>query len=170
MSSATVTTVSTDDVPQAERFEWWNHLMEHTTIPTLMTSTYADRFRGRVHAVETPAARVAAVSCSPLSSRRRRTHIRGHDPEDYFLFMVHGSPILLEQSRNAVRIGAGDIGLFDTSHPLAAEFLDEGRPSRVTLIRLPRASVRLPLDKADQLLGRPLPGRDAARPLPGGPP
>ncbi|MGA4843503.1 helix-turn-helix domain-containing protein [Streptomyces sp. G45] len=162
MCSATVTSVSTDDVPLELRFEWWGQLMKHVTMPTAMSSPYAERFHGHGHSVLTAAAEVSALSVSPMSSRRRRTHIQRHDPEDYFLFLAHGSPIHLEQGRNTVRVGAGDIGLFDTSHPLAAEFLDEGRDTRVTLMRLPRASVGLPYDRVDRLLGAPLDARSPA--------
>ncbi len=122
-------------------------------MPTAMISDHADRFRGRVDVSDLSGTTVMALTFSPLSGRRSPALIRHHDPEDYYLFVVHGSPIRLEQSRNVTCLTAGDMALFDTSHPLTADFLDHGRQKRLTLMRLPRASLPLRGDTADCLLG-----------------
>ncbi|MCZ4122796.1 helix-turn-helix domain-containing protein [Streptomyces sp. H39-S7] len=151
-----VTTLSTEVVPARERFEWWMHRMRQDVMPTVMTSDHADCFRGRADVSDLSASTVVALTFSPLSARRGPALIRHHDPEDYHLFVVHGSPIRLEQSGNVTCLSAGDMALFDTSHPLAADFLDHGRQQRLTLMRMPRASLPLPGGTADRLLGNPL--------------
>lgn len=148
-----VSTLSTDIVPARERFEWWAHRMRQDVMPTAMTSNHADRFRGRADVSDLSGTTVVAVTFSPLSARRSPVLIRRHDTEDYYLFMVHGSPIRLEQSGHVTCLTAGDMALFDTSHPLAADFRDHGRQQRLTLMRLPRASLPLPSGTADCLLG-----------------
>ncbi|ABW16049.1 transcriptional regulator, AraC family [Parafrankia sp. EAN1pec] len=125
-------------------------------MPTTMASDHADCFRGRIDVSGLSGTTVVALTFSPLSGRRSPALIRHHDPEDYYLFMVHGSPIRLEQSGNVTCLTAGDMALFDTSHPLAADFLDHGRQKRVTLMRLPRASLPLPGGTTDCLLGNTL--------------
>ncbi|GAB2579153.1 helix-turn-helix domain-containing protein [Streptomyces capparidis] len=154
--------MSTDAVPEGDRFAWWGGLTEHDVMQTAMTSAHAARFRGRVKSVELSATRVAALAFSPLSARRGPAHIRRQDPEDYFLVLVRGTPIKVEQSRSTACIAAGGMALFDTSHPLAAEFVDQGRQTRLTLLRLPRATLPLPSDRTDRLLGRPLTARSPA--------
>ncbi|WP_369809805.1 helix-turn-helix domain-containing protein [Parafrankia sp. EUN1f] len=129
------------------------HRMCQDIMPTVATSGYADCFRGKINVFDLAGGAVTTLTFSPLSGRRSPALIRSYDPEDYYLFMVHGSPIRVEQSGNVTCLEAGDIALFDTSHPLAADFLDHGRQKRVTLMRLPRASLPLSGDAADRLLG-----------------
>ncbi|MEU6019297.1 helix-turn-helix domain-containing protein [Streptomyces sp. NPDC047515] len=102
---------------------------------------------------------VSAFRFSPMSARRTSIHIRRADPESYFLFLVHGSPVGLEQRRNNTLLRAGDMALFDTSRPLACEFKDSGRLPRITLIRLPRTAIPLPHDRTDELVATLLPAR-----------
>ncbi|MGA6159447.1 helix-turn-helix domain-containing protein [Stenotrophomonas sp. NPDC087984] len=155
--------MSTDGVPPQDRLEWWRHMMESDVISTTLRSDQANRFRGRVRAVDLPDTRVAAFTFSPLSARREPVHIRRHDPESYFLFLVQGSPVRLEQSRTISCLTSGCMAVFDTSHPLVADFPSQnGRRQRITLMQLPRTSLPLPSDKIDQLLSRPLDTRSPA--------
>jgi len=128
-------------------------------MPVSITSPYADRFQGTATGIPLGDTDLAAFTFSPMSARRDAAHIRHGDPEQYFLFLVHGSPIGIEQRRNTSFLTAGDMALFDSSHPLSCEFHDEGRLSRVSLLRLPRAGLPLPQDRADRLLGTALPAR-----------
>ncbi|MFF7530274.1 AraC family transcriptional regulator [Streptomyces bobili] len=107
-------------------------------------------------ALELTGTEVSAYSFSPMSARRTHTHIRRSDLESYFLFLVHGSPIGLEQRRNNTLLKAGDMAVFDTSQPLECEFQDHGRASRVTLMRQPRSVLPLPGDGMDRLVATPL--------------
>lgn len=156
MRDHVTTTMTADVVPARERFAWWAQRMCQDIMPTVMVSDHADCFRGRIDVSNLPGTTVAALTFSPLSGRRSPALIRRHDPEDYYLFVVHGSPIRLEQSGNVTCLTAGEMALFDTSHPLAADFLDHGRQQRVTLMRLPRASLPLPGGTVDSLLGNSL--------------
>ncbi|ROO87265.1 hypothetical protein EDD29_4860 [Actinocorallia herbida] len=42
-----------------------------------------------------------------MSAERTPAHIRAADTEDYWLVLVHGSPIGLAQRRNSALIAAG---------------------------------------------------------------
>lgn len=122
-------------------------------MPVSITSPYVERFRGTATALDLTHTDLSGFAFSPMSARRGAGHIRRADPENYFLFLVHGSPVGLEQNRSNALLRAGDMALFDSSHSMSCEFLDEGRLSRVSLLRVPRSTLPLPQDHADRLLG-----------------
>ncbi|MFE5124179.1 helix-turn-helix domain-containing protein [Streptomyces sp. NPDC056669] len=151
-----VVTVGTDSVPEPERFGWWSEMVGHEVMPVTVRSAHTAVFRGRAEAVELPHSQVTAFDFSPMTARRSPVHIRRHDPENYYLFLVQDSSVRLEQARGVACLQAGDMSLFSTSHPLACEFLDHGCQTRLTLMRLPRPVPSLAGGRADQLLAEPL--------------
>jgi AraC-like DNA-binding protein len=155
-ASARPALVSTGVVSGRQGFDWWTQMVSRTVMPVSVASEHADRFKGMATALELTGTEVSAYSFSPMSARRTHTHIRRSDLESYFLFLVHGSPIGLEQRRNNTLLKAGDMAVFDTSQPLECEFQDHGRASRVTLMRLPRSVLPLPGDGMDRLVATPL--------------
>ncbi|MEU6625031.1 helix-turn-helix domain-containing protein [Streptomyces litmocidini] len=156
------TSVSTTNVSARDGFEWWAQMVGDAIMPVTITSPHADRFQGSATAIELGDTDLSVLAFSPMSARRAAAHIRRADPEHYFLFLVHGSPIGIEQRRNNSLLGAGDMALFGTSTPLISQFHDEGRLSRVTLLRLSRAALPLPPDRVERLLGTALPSRAGA--------
>lgn len=145
-------------MPLRERFGWWAELVGRQVMPVSIRP-YTAAFRGRVEAVETPDTQVAAFRFSPMTARRSAVQIRRHDPECYHLVLVRGAPMTLTQERRTACLEAGGMALFSTSHPLDCDFVDTGRQTRLTLIRLPRATLPLSGGRADRLLGQPLPAR-----------
>ncbi|MFJ4778065.1 helix-turn-helix domain-containing protein [Streptomyces sp. NPDC088762] len=163
MESEPSVSVSTNNVSEGDAFEWWRGMVSEAVMPVSITSEHADRFRGTATSLRLPqAAEVASFSFSPLLARRAPAHIRRFDPECYFLFLVHSTPIGLEQRRSNTLLKAGDMALFDTSHSLGCEFEDHSRLSRITLLKLPRAGLPLPPDRVDGLLGTRLSSRTGA--------
>ncbi|MFJ1811107.1 MULTISPECIES: helix-turn-helix domain-containing protein [unclassified Streptomyces] len=152
-----VTTLDTDDIAVADRFGWWHDMVGNEVMPVSLRSPYADRFRGWVEAVGLPHSQVAVFDFSPMTARRLSAHIRRADPEDYFLVLVRDSAIRLEQGRGVACLGPGGMALFSTSRPLSCDFLDHGRPVRLTLLRVPRTLLPLAGGRADRLLAEPLP-------------
>ncbi|MFF3645621.1 helix-turn-helix domain-containing protein [Streptomyces sp. NPDC002564] len=158
-ADGSVVSASTDGVPAGERFDWWVDMVGTEVMPVTVRSAHAPRFRGSVEAVGLPHSQVAAFTFSPMAAHRSPRQIRRHDPEEYYLVLVHGSPIRLEQGRGVACLGAGDMALFSTSAPLACDFLDEGRQTRLTLLRLPRRVLPLAGGRADRLLAESLSSR-----------
>lgn len=150
---------STDLVPRQDRLAWWAHLSAHEIVPIALSTEHADDFRGLAYSVDLAAARVAEFTMSPLKARRTPAHVRRHDPDGYWLFLVHNSPVRLEQAHNDSVLEAGDFALFDTSHPLATEFVDAGELTRLTLMFMPKQALPLPPGKVDRLLARKLTAR-----------
>lgn len=153
------TTISTTSVGTRDGFEWWSQMVDDVVMPTAIASPCTDRFRGTATTIRLTDTEVSNFAFSPMTARRDAAHIRRADPEQYFLFLTYGSPIGIEQRRNNTLLTAGDMALFATSHPLRCEFRDDGRRTRVSLLRLPRATLPLSQDRADRLLGTPLPAR-----------
>ncbi|WP_260605774.1 helix-turn-helix domain-containing protein [Streptomyces sp. WAC01280] len=151
--------MSTTSVSARDGYEWWAHMVGDLVMPVSISSPYADRFQGSATAIRLEDTDISCFGFSPMSAQRAAAHIRRADPEQYFLFLVHGSPIGIEQRRNNSLLTAGDMAIFDSSHPMSCEFHDERRLSRVSLLRLPRATLPLPQDRVDRLLGAALPAR-----------
>ncbi|MFD5897101.1 helix-turn-helix domain-containing protein [Streptomyces sp. NPDC060366] len=152
-----VVTVGTDSVPALERFGWWSEMVGHEVMPVAVRSAHTAVFRGRAEAVVLPHSQVTTFDFSPMTARRSPVHIRRHDPENYYLLLVRDSSVRLEQARGVACLQAGDMALFSTSRPLVCEFLDHGRQTRLTLMRLPRPVPPLADGRADRLLAEPLP-------------
>jgi hypothetical protein len=168
MVTGPVTAVSTDDIAEPDRFDWWRDMVGHEVMPVSIRSPYADRFQGWTEAVRLPHGQVATFGFSPMTARRLPAHIRRTDSVDYFLILVHDSTIRLEQGRGAACLGPGDMALFSTSRPLSCNFLDHGGPVRLTLLRLPRTVIPLAGGHVDRLLAsrcrpEPAPGPCSAR-------
>ncbi|MFH8838627.1 helix-turn-helix domain-containing protein [Streptomyces sp. NPDC017868] len=151
--------VSTTNFSARDGFEWWAQMIDEAVMRVSITSPYVERFQATTTAVELGDTDLATFAFSPLSARRDAAQIRRGDPEDYFLFLVHGSSIGMEQRRNNSLLRVGDLAVFDSSHPLSSEFRDEGRLPEVSLLRLPRARIPLPQDRMDRLLSTALPSR-----------
>ncbi|TYB64445.1 helix-turn-helix domain-containing protein [Nonomuraea sp. PA05] len=134
-------------------------MSSHEIAPIALSTEHADDFRGQARSVDLTVARVAEYATSPLRGRRTPALIRRHDPDGYWLFLVHNSPVRLEQGHHDSVLEAGDIALFGTSHPFATEFVDAGELTRLTLMFIPKRALPLPHDKVDRLLARKLPAR-----------
>ncbi|MFJ8162494.1 helix-turn-helix domain-containing protein [Streptomyces sp. NPDC096136] len=143
----------TVSVHARDGFESWAGMVGDLVMPVSITSPHIEHFRGTATTLDLTHTDLSGFASSPTSARRGAGHIRRADPEDYFLFLVHGSAVGLEQNRSNALLRAGDMTLFDSSHPLSCEFLDEGRLSRVSLLRVRRNVLPLPQDRADRLLG-----------------
>ncbi|MEU9337289.1 helix-turn-helix domain-containing protein [Streptomyces sp. NPDC048290] len=157
-----VVSASTDDIPAADRFDWWQEMIDGEVMPLTTRSPNAERFRGSAETVTMPHSQVVGFRFSPVAARRSAPLIRRRDPEDYYLVLVHGSPIRLEQARGVACLGAGDMCLFSTSVPLTCDCVDQGRQTRLTLLRLSRTMLPLAGGRADRLLAEPLSTRAGA--------
>lgn len=157
-----VVAVDTDDIAVPDRFGWWNDMVGQEVMPVTIHSPHANRFRGWVEAVGLPHSQVAAFDFSPMTAQRSPAHIRRQDPEDYFLLLVRESAVRLEQARGVACLGPGDMALFSSSRPLTCDFLDNGGPVRLTLLRLPLALLPLADGRADRLLAELLPSKSGS--------
>ncbi|MFF2520356.1 hypothetical protein [Streptomyces sp. NPDC058086] len=101
----------------------------------------------------------SVLSYPSLRSRRTPALIRRSDPELYHLALtLSGGQRISHCGRDAL-VGAGDVVLYDTSHPCDAwTFPDGGGAVEGIIVNWPRAAFPLPAAKADRLFAVPLPG------------
>ncbi|MET7728248.1 helix-turn-helix domain-containing protein [Streptomyces mirabilis] len=152
------TVLRTEELPVADRFEWWCELTARALIPTVFTSNYADDFRAVVRTLELGTAQVSVLSYPSLRSRRTSVMVRRSDPELYQLALtLRGGQGLSHCGREAL-VKAGDLVLYDTSHPFDAWAFPDGSTAEVIIVHVPRAALALPAAKVDRLLAVPLPG------------
>ncbi|MFI1188413.1 helix-turn-helix domain-containing protein [Streptomyces californicus] len=135
--------------------------MREGIAPFALSSPYSGDFAARVVSADLGAAQLATFSFPSLDAVRTARHIRRSDPETYMLALIQRAPMQVAQKRETVAVRAGELVLFDTSYPLEAVFPDHGHQVVVTLLRIPRALMRLPDDQVDRLLAQPLSSRGA---------
>ncbi|MFI9557209.1 AraC-like ligand-binding domain-containing protein [Nonomuraea endophytica] len=154
-----VASMSTDQVPQRHRLEWWARLAAQEIVPTALKTEHVDDFHGRAYTVDLAGVRLAEIVMSPMTGRRTPAHISRYDPESYQLFVVQDGPLRLEQRRHDSALDAGDIGLLNSSHPSVVDWPEQGRPAQVMILSMSREALPLPSDEVDRLLASRLPAR-----------
>ncbi|MFE9492607.1 MULTISPECIES: helix-turn-helix domain-containing protein [unclassified Streptomyces] len=162
-AATSVFSLSNSALPARDRFGWYIDVVCQRIAPLSLASPYARDFTARVVSTDLGAAQLAGFSFPPLDAVRTLRHIRrdGSGPETYMLGLIQRVPMQVAQQRESVAVDAGELVLFNMSHPLKATFPDFGPRAVVTILRLPRASFPLPSDQTDRLLARPLSTRSA---------
>jgi AraC-like DNA-binding protein len=109
-----MTTVHTaDDLPVAERADYWRHVLAETIVP-LDPIDVPDRVvAGSVGAIQ-----VGEMTASrPGGARRTATHIRRSDPELYKIDVLARGRGVIEQGGREAALEPGDFTLVDLSRP-----------------------------------------------------
>ncbi|MEU6934406.1 helix-turn-helix domain-containing protein [Streptomyces sp. NPDC046374] len=150
-------TLSSSAVGARDRFAWYSDQVQQYIFPIALSTPHAQDFRSEVAALQLGAVQVAHFTFPPLRAARTARHIRQVDPEAYQLGWVRSGTMGCTQLRNDGFIAAGNMVLFDTSHPLEAEIRTGDAVAEVTILRIPRGALSLPTAQTDQLLARRLP-------------
>ncbi|MEV7519834.1 helix-turn-helix domain-containing protein [Streptomyces sp. NPDC091371] len=146
-------------VPAADRFEWFADVVANELAPTeLHGPMAAGGFRAEAGAIDLDPVVLSTFECTPCRSRRTPAQVRQNDPERYQFSLVTGSPMWIEQNRNASELNPGDMVLLDTAHPNGAGARSEDRSIRNIVIQMPRSELPLPSDKMDRLLAQRISG------------
>jgi AraC-like DNA-binding protein len=138
-----------------EGFQRWCDLVNRF-IPTVLASPRADRFRASAQPLELGPVRGGYLSAPPVRSVRTAALIRRLDPEVWPLMLVTRGRAGIEQYGGQALLAAGDLVLFDTSHPYQLRTRGEDQASSI-MIGLPRGAVPLPDRDLRPLAARKLP-------------
>ncbi|MDX2937353.1 helix-turn-helix domain-containing protein [Streptomyces ipomoeae] len=112
-----LTSVTTDDLPRADRFGWWHDFTASALLPTVLHSDHEDDFAATADVLDLGAAQITAMTYRPVTAARTPRLIRQSDPEYCQLSLtVHGE-MRLSQAGRTVAFGAGDLMLYDSSQP-----------------------------------------------------
>jgi AraC-like DNA-binding protein len=132
----------TDDVPRAERSDFWRSVVSEAFVPLEATfPAGADPFRGRLRGGTLGPLGVFDVDTDPHAAHRTRNLI-SRSPGDYYKLglLVSGSGVLSQDGREAV-LGPGDFAVYDTSRPYTLAF---DSPARLLVLIFPQSMLALP--------------------------
>ena len=146
-----------DDLPPAERFAWYHDVMLNRNAPAQVDSDQITDFSAELRELDLGAVKIAFFRISPCVARRTPVLVRRSDPELYKLALVRGGHGMSIRGRDS-RLDAGDLVLFDTSHPFEEWTFAGGEEQGQIVVSVPRAVLPVPSGKVDQLLAHRIPG------------
>lgn len=142
-----------DDVPAADRFEWWRDLLAHTQLPGDIRSDRTKDFPARMLLVDFGVAHLTDVSFPPMDLHRTPALIRRSDPESYRLTLAADGPVRMTHEGHQTLLRPGDMVLCSSSATYEALVPDHVPGSRLISLYVPRAVLPFPAALADRLLG-----------------
>ncbi|MER8233790.1 helix-turn-helix domain-containing protein [Streptomyces sp. NPDC101490] len=151
--------VSSGELPDRERFEWFADMISREVMPTALTSERPDEFTADVALLDLGGVQLSKVAYSPLRSRRTPALIRRGDPEQYQLGLVTRGAMTLDQNDSHCAAEAGDLVFWDTSRPSDARYVSEGDPGQLVILQLPRDALPLRAGRLDGMLAHRMSGR-----------
>jgi AraC-like DNA-binding protein len=141
--------VAADDVPVAQRRDYWHHALDHAVGPLDVRTDgldSRDRLRagaiGPLRVVELSAGRAGVASLTPAQTRRADVDVCKIDA----LVRGHG---VVEQDGRQARLGPGDIAFVDLARPVRWAM----SPMQVVAVIFPRVLLPLRPDDAARLTG-----------------
>ncbi|MES9537381.1 helix-turn-helix domain-containing protein [Actinomadura sp. NPDC000600] len=164
------TLFSTDDVPDAERYGYWQHMhREALAAEYVFPNGRHDWFRGHCAVTQVGAMRAAVLTCAggpaPGVGEGRRTPGFTDQLDGYELKLaIACEEFAVTQDGRRADLRAGDFTLTDLARPSSATVVGRHR-KKVVSITMPRALLPLPPAQVARLTAVPLPGQDGAAAL-----
>ncbi|MFJ1967108.1 helix-turn-helix domain-containing protein [Streptomyces sp. NPDC087903] len=155
------TVFQSEDVPTADRFDYWRELISRTR-STDFISPYSAQFWGELQLLELGPATVMQASFLPTRFRRSPKMVRQSDPELYHLTLLLDGEMALEHASRTDTFRTYDLHLADSSQPWDLRSLDnqESRVFKGVGVDFPKALLPLPPHRVREVLGRGLSGRE----------
>ncbi|MEU5158065.1 helix-turn-helix domain-containing protein [Streptomyces sp. NPDC020875] len=143
---------STDDIATGERADWFHDLVSRTVSPHRLAITDRATFTARAGVLSLGSVEMSLHANSGHLAWRTPRLIRQGDPGHYLLGLITRGAKSVSQRRAESRLAAGDLILWDTSHPYVAESPASGQ-TWMTVLHIPRTAMLLPGDRLDAVLG-----------------
>lgn len=155
------TVFRSEDVPAADRFDYWRELMIQTIAPMDLSSDHADDFRASMHLLELGAVHVWPTALQSLRFHRTPKLIQQSDPERLHMsFVTHGTVGIVIQSEQEVTHGPGDLCLVDSSRPFDCLAVNGMSPMKGVGVAVPKEMLPSVGNGFHKLLGQRISGRD----------
>ncbi|WP_055534131.1 helix-turn-helix domain-containing protein [Streptomyces graminilatus] len=153
------TVFRSEDVPAADRFDYWRELIARTRSNDFISTHSAD-FWGELRLLELGPATVMNVSFLPTRFRRSPRMVRQSDRELYHLTLMLDDGMALDHAGRTTAFAPYDLHLADSSQPYDFRPADdrERRIVRGVGLDIPKALLPLPPHRVGELLNRRLPG------------
>ncbi|MEE1943294.1 helix-turn-helix domain-containing protein [Streptomyces sp. TRM 70361] len=152
--------ISTAGVSPGEQFAFWREVHSKLWVPYDLrrASLPENGFRAQVAVSNFGPVQATLITAVPHSVHRTPKLIRRADPEVFKLgCFVHGGGAITQDGRR-VDFGTGDLVLYDTSRPYAAEFAPDVPENQLLLLRFPRSLLPLPPQDLRRLSALRIPG------------
>ncbi|PBC92508.1 AraC family transcriptional regulator [Streptomyces sp. Ag82_O1-15] len=155
------TVFRSEDVPAADRFDYWRELIARTRSNDFISSHSAE-FWGELRLLELGPATVMQTSFLPTRFRRSPRMVRHCDRELYHLTLMHDRGMALDHAGRTTTFGPHDLHLADSSRPYDFRPADDRERwlVRGAGVDIPKAMLPLPPHRVGELLNRRLSGHE----------
>ncbi|GAA1132769.1 helix-turn-helix domain-containing protein [Streptomyces javensis] len=153
----TETIFRSEKLPRADRFDHWCELISTTHIPLELRSDHAAEYLAYQRVITLGAVQVWPTVYQPLHFYRTPKLIRRSDPEQFHIALPLRGVNHVECAGQTASFAPYELHFFDSSQPFHLYSTNDNGLFSGVGINIPKAL--LP-KQADQLLGRPMPGRE----------
>jgi AraC-like DNA-binding protein len=142
--------ISTEDLPKAERFEFWHDLMAHTVAPVRVTSDDPAGLRVRMRMTEFGPVQVSSLLVSTCESHRTPRLIRRSAPDTFQLVLTQQGHNVVTQDRKQAVLKASDLVLYHTSRPYHVRTTADRDTAQGIMAVIPHNTLPLPLRQLER--------------------
>jgi AraC-like DNA-binding protein len=150
------TVFRSEDVPAADRFDYWRELMIQTVAPMDMSSDHADDFQASMRVLELGAVHVWPTAFQSVTFHRTPKLIRQADPELLHMTIVASGTMGMVHAGQETIPGPGDLCVVDFSQP----FDSHAGPVKGVGVEIPKQMLALTGNKVNRLLGHRISARE----------
>ncbi len=144
------TVLTTETVDPAHRFEAWRVWGSTVFAPMSFHAEAYEDFQGALWARTLGPVSVGFMSARAHEIRRDTRLIADHDPEEVWLALQLGGRAVIESQERVAVLDAGDLAVYDSSHPCVVR----GDGSfEMAVFQLPRRLTRFPSRIIDRMVG-----------------
>ncbi|ARF56861.1 helix-turn-helix domain-containing protein [Streptomyces gilvosporeus] len=152
------TVFRSEDVPAADRFDYWVELLGRTHAPMELRSDCADDFRASQRVLDLGAVTVWPATFQPLTFRRTPKLIRRSDPETCHLSLLVSGAGASVWGHRETEYKPYDLHINSSS--MAYEIHSTGDPVTMVGVEIPMALLPLPRDMAGRVVGASVSARE----------
>jgi AraC-like DNA-binding protein len=148
--------VSTADMPERERFDFWRQSVSEIFVPLAASREDDGAFRAELRGERLGGLRLYQVDADSHIVRRTPRLIAGTQGEFFKLGLQRrGGSVLVQDGREA-QLRPGDFAIYDTTRPYTFAF---DAPHELLILIFPRPMLGLPADQVERLTATRFSGR-----------
>ncbi|MFI9046357.1 helix-turn-helix domain-containing protein [Streptomyces sp. NPDC053427] len=155
----TETEFRTEDLPAADRFDFWKERMARTHAPLDLHSEYAEDYQAQQRVLDFGTAHVWPTAYQSLRFRRTPKLIRQSDPEQYHIGIPLQGANRISWGDQKIVQGPYEIQVFDSSQAFEINSANGRDLFSGIGVEVPKALLHLPRTKLDGLFTQRISGR-----------
>ncbi|GGZ25154.1 hypothetical protein GCM10010300_80730 [Streptomyces olivaceoviridis] len=154
------TVFRSEDVPAADRFDYWRELMIQTLAPLDMSSDHADDFQASMKLLEFGAVHVSPQTFQSMRFHRTPELIRRSDPGLFHMSLVTRGTVGIVQRGQETTYNPGDLCVVGSSRPFDCLAASGRRAVETVAVAFPTEMLASAGNAVDKLIGHPVSGRE----------